>query len=181
MRSVPGGEGPGDAASPRSSPLLGSTVNWHRARVDRFQEDCERPAASDASALLPSLAGDPSPGLLCRDGFSAPGEPGCLRGEAERVPQSPPSGSAFQERGNFCSRGCPAMSQSDPDGHGMLPAFSSPLCVVYPSQGCVSLPPCQSLMVPISHFQHRAVDFNPPSPLAIRREGNMPFFSFFFF
>lgn len=80
-RRVPGGAGPGDVASPRSSLLLGDAA-WHGARVDRFQEDCERPAASDVSALSPSLAGDPGP--LCRDGFSAAGRAtlasGCLRG-----------------------------------------------------------------------------------------------------
>lgn len=55
------GVSPIDAASPQISLLLSSAVNWHRVRVDRFQEDCERPAASDASALSPSLAGDLAP------------------------------------------------------------------------------------------------------------------------
>lgn len=120
-RRVPGGAGPGDVASPRSSLLLGDAA-WHGARVDRFQEDCERPAASDVSALSPSLAGDPGP--LCRDGFSAAGRATLASGCPRGVPASPPPGSPSQVRGSLCCQGCPTMSQSDP--HGLL-GFSSPL------------------------------------------------------
>lgn len=42
---------------PPKLPVPRSAVNWHRVRVDRFQEDCKRPAAAGMSALLPSLAG----------------------------------------------------------------------------------------------------------------------------
>lgn len=109
-------------------------MNWHGARVDRFQEDCERPAASDASALSPSLAGDPGTAPL------PPGEPRWLQAAGgERL-----SGSLRTHPLVLLPRPegvCAAVGvQRDHDGHNALSSFSSHcelslMPVVYPSSG----------------------------------------------
>jgi len=157
--SVPGGAGPGDEASPppRSSPLLAGAANWHEVRVDRFQEDCERPAASQTCLRsLPAWPGIPSVllgRLLClresRAGFRLPAGRGRVDPSGS-IPGSP----ASQARGSLCSQGCPTVSLSDPDGYRTLPDFSPLRTITHegmvvggdqppPTQGCRFQSPLQ--------------------------------------
>lgn len=110
---------------PQISLLLSSAVNWHRVRVDRFQEDCERPAASDASALSPSLAGDLAPSCAAGTAALLQESRAAFRTPAWRGPSKSPW-VPLPGEGLFVQWGCPVV----PQGKTSMGRFSpkSPCC-----------------------------------------------------